>query len=74
MPRMIGSVKSIHHKIDIAAERNIHRVEFRNSAAGDCRFDRNGIQHPGKVKVGGILRLSADLQWTIYTRRVVTNR
>jgi hypothetical protein len=48
-------------------------VEFRNSAAGDRRLNRNGIQHPGEVEVGGVLRLSGYLQRAIYARRLATD-
>ena len=45
------------------------RIEFDNPAVGDRRLDRNGIQQPGKVEVGGVLRLSAHLHRAIDARR-----
>src|SRR5260370_7702228 len=50
------------------------RVEFYHAAVGDRRFDGNGIQHPGKVEVGGILRLSTHLQRAIHAWCIATNR
>ena len=50
------------------------RVEFDHSAVGDRRLDRHGIQQPGKVEVGGVLRLPAHLQRAIHARRVATDR
>ena len=44
------------------------RVEFDHSAVGDCRFDRNGIQHPGKVEIGGVLRHATHLHRPVDAR------
>ena len=49
-------------------------VELDDAAIGDRRLDRHGIQHPGKVEVGGVLRLAAHLQRAIHARRVATDR
>ena len=37
------------------------RIEFDNPTVGDRRLDRNGIQHPGEMEIGGVLRPSAHL-------------
>ena len=50
------------------------RVELDHAAVGDRRLDRNGIKHPGKVEVGGVLRPSAHLQRAIHARRAATDR
>ena len=47
------------------------RVELDHAAIGDRRPHRNRIQHPGKVEVGGVLRLAAHLQRAIHARGVV---
>ena len=36
-------------------------VELGDLAIGDRGLDRNGIQHSGKVEVGGVLRRSGHL-------------
>src|SRR5207237_10738829 len=50
------------------------RIEFDNPTVGDRRLDRNGLQRPGKLAVGGVRRLSAHLHRTIHTRRATTTR
>jgi hypothetical protein len=50
------------------------RVELDHAAIGDCRPDRNRIEHPGKVEIGGVLRLAAHLQRAIHARGVATDR
>jgi len=50
------------------------RVELDHAAIGDGRPYRNGIEHPGKVEIGGVLRLSAHLQRAIHARGVATDR
>jgi hypothetical protein len=50
------------------------RVEFGDSAIGDCGLDRHGIQQSGKVEVGGVAGGAADLQWAIDARSIATDR
>ena len=49
------------------------RVELDDAAIGDRRLDRHGIQHPGKVEIGGVLRHAAHFARTIHPRRAATN-
>ena len=50
------------------------RIEFLDLAVGDRRFDRNCIQQPGKMEVGGVLRNSAYFQRPIDARCLATDR
>ena len=50
------------------------RVELDHPAVGDRRLDRHGIEHPGKVEVGGVLRRSGDFQRAVHARRVAADR
>ena len=50
------------------------RIELLQLAVGDRRFDWNGIQQAGKVKVRRIHRGATDLKWTIDARRLSTDR
>ena len=49
-------------------------VELRDAAVGDRRFDRHGVQHPGKVKVGGVLGLAGHFQRAVPARRAAADR
>jgi hypothetical protein len=48
-------------------------IEFANSTVGNRRLDRNSIQHPRKVEVGGVLRLAAHFAGAINPGRIATD-
>ena len=50
------------------------RVEILDFAAGNCRLDRHGIQHSGKMEIGRVLRISTYLERAIYARCLATDR
>ncbi len=49
-------------------------VELRDAAVGDRGFDRDGVQHSGKVKVGGVLGLAGDFQRAVPARGAAADR